>query len=121
MKKLLVLSFCLFSILSCTKEKYSGTQSFWYNQDTANDLTAYGISQVTLYVDGTLVKTMEADDYFNADPGCGSGNFVYTDNAMFKRENKTHAYRIVDEMDSLIWEGVFQTNQGKCNSIQLTK
>jgi hypothetical protein len=121
MKKLIILSFCLISVLSCTKEKFSGTQSFWYDEDTANDLVAFGITDVSMYVDGTLLSTGDAYDHFVKDPGCGSGNFIFIDSKMFKKENKTHSYKVYDQLDSLIWEGVFQMSQGKCNSLQLKR
>lgn len=119
MKKGIILSVCIFSVLACTKEKFSVNHSFWYNTATADDLEAYGIDELTLYVDGTEIATIDADDHYIADPGCGVGNFVYID-AMFKRENKTHSYRILNEADSLIFEGSFQMKQKTgCESTQL--
>nr|WP_294861345.1 hypothetical protein [uncultured Fluviicola sp.] len=110
MRKLLILSVCFISVLACTKEKFAINHSFWYKSATADDLTAYGINELTLFVDGTKVSTNDAYKYYNSDPGCGVGNFVYTDN-MFKRENKTHTYTILDEGDSLIFTGTFQMKQ----------
>lgn len=121
MKKLIILSFCVISAMSCTKEKFSGTQSFWYDEDTADDLIAYGITEVSMYVDGNLVSTRDAYDHFLKDPGCGSGNFVFVDKGMFKKENRTYAYKVVNQADSVIWEGVFQMSQSKCNSLELRK
>jgi len=119
MKKLLILSICMASAFACTKEKYTSTHSFWYNSETADDLMAYGVNELTLYVDGVEIATIDAYDHYTADPGCGVGNFVYTDK-MFKRENKTHGYRIVDESDSLIFEGSFQMQQKKsCEATML--
>lgn len=120
MKKLIILSFCVFSLLACTKKKFTGTHSFWYDTQTANDLTAFGISQVSLYVDDQFVQTIDASTHFTGDPGCGTGNFVYKE-SMFKRENRTHAYKIYDQTDSLIWHGTFMVSQKKCNSLQLTR
>lgn len=110
MKKLIILSVCLISAFACTKEKFAVNHSFWYKSVTADDLTAYGINELTLFVDGVEIATNDAYKYYNADPGCGTGNFVYTDN-MFKRENKTHSYTILDEGDSLIFSGSFQMKQ----------
>ncbi len=118
MKKLIILSFCMFSLLACTKKKFTGTHSFWYNTDTADDLAAYGINKVSLYVDDILVKTVNADVHSTADPGCGNGNFVYTE-SMFKRENRTHFYKVYDQTDSLVWSGTFQMSQKACSSLQL--
>jgi len=119
MKKLFILSICMVSALACTKEKYTNTHSFWYNSETADDLMAYGVNELTLYVDGVEIATIDAYDHYTADPGCGVGNFVYTDK-MFKRENKTHGYRIVDESDSLIFEDSFQMQQKKsCDETML--
>ena len=110
MKKLIILSVCAVSLLACTKEKFSVNHSFWYKTATADDLAAYGIQELTLFVDGTEIATNDASKHYTADPGCGTGNFVYTDN-MFKRENKTHSYEILDEADSLIFSGTFQMKQ----------
>lgn len=119
MKKLIILSLCMFSILACTKEKFTGTHSFWYNTVTADDLAAYGVSELTLFVDETKIATIDTSNYFSVDPGCGNGNFVYKD-AMFKKENKTHAYKILDQADSIIWEGTFLMQQKvACESTQL--
>ena len=119
MKKLIIGSICALSLFACTKEKFTGTHSFWYNTETADDLLAYGVDELTLYVDGAEIATIDAYEHYAADPGCGVGNFVYTDQ-MFKRENKTHAYRIVDEADSLIFEGTFQMIQKEaCSSTKL--
>ncbi len=119
MKKLIILSICMVSALSCTKEKFTSTHSFWYNTATADDLVAYGVDELTLFVDGTEIATIDAYDHYTADPGCGVGNFVYTDK-MFKRENKTHSYQILDEADSLIFEGSFQMKQKTpCESTKL--
>ena len=93
----------------------------WYDEDTADDLVAYGITEISMYVDGNLLNTVDASDHFIKDPGCGSGNFVFVDPGMFKRENKTHSYKVYNQVDSLIWEGVFQMSQGKCNSLRLVK
>ncbi|MDF3026307.1 MAG: hypothetical protein K0S23_614 [Fluviicola sp.] len=119
MKKLIIGSICLFSLLACTKEKFSVNHSFWYNTATADDLAAYGIDELTLYVDEVEIATIDAYAHYTADPGCGVGNFVFTD-MMFKRENKTHAYKILDEGDSLIFQGSFQMKQKTgCESTQL--
>lgn len=121
MKKgfLLPISICMLSALGCTKEKFTGTHSFWYNTETADDLLAYGVDELTLYVDEVEIGTIDAEDHYTVDPGCGKGNFVYTDQ-MFKRENKTHGYRIVDEADSLIFQGTFQMIQKEsCSSTKL--
>jgi hypothetical protein len=115
----LSISICMLSALGCTKEKFTGTHSFWYNTQTADDLLAYGVDELTLYVDGVKITTIDAYDHYAADPGCGTGNFVYTD-PMFKKEHKTHGYRIVDEADSLIFEGTFQMIQKEsCSSTKL--
>lgn len=119
MKKLIILSVCMFSVLACTKEKYSVNHSFWYNNVTADNLAAYGIDELTLVVDGTEIATIDAYAHYTVDPGCGVGNFVFTD-MMFKRENKTHGYKIYDEGDSLIFQGSFQMKQKTgCESTQL--
>lgn len=119
MKKLIILSACMISVFACTKEKYAVNHSFWYKTATADDLTAYGITELTLYVDGNEISTNDAYKHYTSDPGCGTGNFVYTDN-MFKRENKTHSYKLLDEGDSLIFEGSFQMKQKTgCESTEL--
>jgi hypothetical protein len=119
MKKLLILSIGIAFVLGCTKEKFSVDHSFWYKSATADDLAAYGIDSLTLYVDEVKIATNDAYKYYLADPGCGTGNFVYTDK-MFKRENKTHAYRLMDQGDSLIFEGTFQMKQKTgCESTEL--
>ncbi|MNJ92143.1 hypothetical protein D3C87_98020 [compost metagenome] len=110
MKKAIILSICIISAMACTKEKFTGTHSFWYNKQTAEDLLAYGITSLTLYIDDNQLETINAYDHFTVDPGCGNGNFVYT-NSMFKRENETHVYKIKDQTDSLIWQGTFMMSQ----------
>jgi hypothetical protein len=110
MKKLIFLSLCVVSVLGCTKEKFAIDHSFWYRTASADDLVAYGVDELTLFVDGAEISTCDSYKHYTADPGCGTGNFVYTDK-MFKRENKTHSYRILDEGDSLIFEGSFQMKQ----------
>jgi hypothetical protein len=110
MKKLIILTVCAFSLLACTKKKFEVNHSFWYRSATADDLTAYGIQHLTLYVDGVKVATNDASKYYTAEPSCGTGNFVYVDK-MFKRENKTHAYEMKDDSDSLIFSGTFQMKQ----------
>lgn len=119
MKKAIILSICIISAMACTKEKFTGTHSFWYNKDTAEDLLAYGITELTLYIDDNQLETIDAYDHFTSDPGCGSGNFVFK-NTMFKRENETHLYKIKDQTDSLIWEGTFLMSQKTgCESTKL--
>ena len=59
MKKLIILSICAVSTLACTKEKFTGTHSFWYNTQTADDLLAYGVNELTLYVDETKIDTID--------------------------------------------------------------
>ncbi|WP_343604869.1 hypothetical protein [Fluviicola sp.] len=120
MKKLIILSFCVFSLLACTKKKFTGTYSFWYNTEVANDLSAYGITSLSLYVDEQFVKTIDASKHYTGDPGCGTGNFVYEE-SMFKKENRTHYYKIYDQTNSLIWHGPFMMSQKECNSLQLTR
>jgi hypothetical protein len=109
----------MFSLLACTKKKFTGTYSFWYNTETSNNLSAFGINQVSLYVDEQFVQTIDVSIHFTSDPGCGTGNFVYKE-PMFKREYKTHSYKIYDQTDSLIWNGTFMMSQKQCNSLQLT-
>lgn len=119
MKKLVFLSIFVVSALGCTKEKFTGTHSFWYNSQTADDLLAYGVNELTLFVDDVEIATIDAYDHYTADPGCGNGNFVYTDK-MFKKENKTHSYRILDESDSLVFSGTFMMSQKTpCESTKL--
>ncbi|WP_341901317.1 hypothetical protein [Fluviicola taffensis] len=110
MKKLIFLSLCIVSVYGCTKEKFAINHSFWYRSATADDLAAYGIDELTLFVDGVEISTNDAYVHYTGEPACGTGNFVYMDN-MFKRENKTHSYTILDEGDSLIFSGSFQMKQ----------
>lgn len=106
------------TVFACTKEKFSGDYSFWYDSQTATDLGSYGITSLTMKVDGMVVGTVEAHKHSAKEPECGTGNFVYS-TSMFKKQNKTLKYDVFDQADSLIWTGTFMMQQGKCGSLQL--
>ena len=125
MKKLVFLSICVVSTFACTKEKFTGTHSFWYNTETADDLLAFGVNELTLYVDETEISTIDAYDHYTADPGCGTGKFVYTDK-MFKKENKQNPKELdffrkyfephpnTDSYDQdHDWNGIHQQQEGR--------
>lgn len=118
MKKGFFLLMAIGVAFACTKEKFSGDYSFWYNSQTSLDLESYGITTLTMKVNGMVVGTQDAYKHYTKEPECGTGSFVYN-TSMFKKQNKTLKYEVFDQSDSLIWSGTFMMQQGKCGSLQL--
>ncbi|HRP52907.1 MAG TPA: hypothetical protein PLI97_05300 [Fluviicola sp.] len=120
MKGILFFALFVLASLGCTKEKFTGNYSFWYNEETSNDLAAFGIATLTMKVDGMVIGSQDSYKYSAKEPECGTGNFVYS-TQMFKKENRTHKYEVFSESDSLIFSGTFLMTQGKCGSTQLKR
>ncbi len=118
MKKILFASVLVATLASCKKEKFIGTQSFWYRENVSESLYYDGIDKLTLYVDGELISTIDSDTYYTATPDCKEGLFIYKDN-MYRNEVASHTYKITDEFGDTVWEGTFTTKESLCDAIEL--
>ncbi len=107
------------TLSSCKKEKFTGRQSFWYNESVADALYFEGVDNLTLYVDGEIVGTVNADEFYSSKPDCKDGHFVYEEK-MYKKEISSHTYKIIDDFGDIIWQGDFKNKESVCNSIELT-
>lgn len=118
MKKVLFLTLALVSLSACKKEKFTGRQSFWYKEDVSDELILDNVESLTLYVDGTMVGTVNADEYYDSAPDCKEGHFVYEDK-MYRNEVASHTYKVVDDLNYTVWEGSFSTKESLCEAIEL--
>ncbi|MNJ84962.1 hypothetical protein D3C87_24260 [compost metagenome] len=119
MKNLIILSLLGLFFTACKKEKYHGYQSFWFDYMTSYDLMEFtDVSTLTLYVDGEFVSTVDVSEYKTSAPECKEGQFLYTDK-MYRNESAEHSYKIVDQNNTVFWEGKFNTEESDCNLVWL--
>lgn len=115
MKKLIVLSLLALSFTACKKEKYEGTQSFWFDPMTSHNLRELAdVTTLTFYVDDEFVSTVDVLAYKMSTPACKEGQFLYTDK-MYKKETAVHTFKIVDQNNHAFWHGKITTTESKCN------
>jgi thioredoxin-related protein len=120
MKKLITLFLLSLSFIACKKEKYEGSQSFWFNQTTSHDLRELAdVTTLTFYVDDEFVSTVDVSAYKMSTPACKEGQFLYVEK-MHKKETATHTFKVVDQNNYVFWDGKFKTEASKCNLAQLS-
>lgn len=120
MKKLIALSLLSLFFTACKKEKYEGSQSFWFNQLTSHDLMELAdVTTLTFYVDDEFVSTTPVTAYKTSTPACKEGQFLYVEK-MYKKETAIHTFKVVDQNNYVFWNGKFKTEASKCNIAQLS-
>jgi hypothetical protein len=120
MKKLIALSLLSLSFAACKKEKYEGSQSFWFSQMTSHNLMELAdVTTLTFYVDDEFVSTVDVTAYKTPTPACKEGQFLYVEK-MYKKETATHTFKVMDQNNYIFWDGKFKTEASKCNLAQLS-
>lgn len=118
MKKITLVAVTLLALTACKKEKYTGYQTFYWNEQSATKMVNDGLVSLKLYVDGELIGSTTPDVYYTSTPECKKGNFEFTEK-MYKNEKTKHSYKVIDELEDVIWEGTFETSESLCNQIEL--
>ena len=102
---------------TCT---YAGSAVFWYNSQTANDLQFYESTELTLYIDNQLMSTLPTTNYWLVAPECSSFGAWTWSRDLGNATSAVATYRIEDNFEDVLWEGIVAINENGCTAIQLT-
>ncbi len=137
---LFILSFTLFN--GCTKQKgctdpkatnfssdaeedchcckYEGNIVFWYGKSTADYLKSIGSTSLVYYFDGKIVGSSAANIYWTGAPNCGQNSSITVNKDLGESKSKAYTFKIIDQDNDVIWEGVRNIEANKCLQLQLT-
>lgn len=101
---------------SCT---YEGSLVFWYDSQTADDLYFDGSSSLKYYIDGALIGSSAADVYWQGAPSCGQSGSISVTKSLGTAKSKSVNYRVLDDFNDVIWEGVISIEAGACTKFRL--
>jgi len=99
---------------SCT---YNADVSFWFNSTVSFFLDAYDVTDLSVYINDSLVGNMDPTDS-KTEPDCGGDafTFVYPLNDFPYREV---AYRVDDQTGNDQFSGIITVYGGECTSKEL--
>jgi len=101
---------------TCT---YAGSAVFWYNSQTANELQFYESTELTLYIDNQPVSTVPTTNYWLVAPDCASPGAWTWSRDLGNANAAVATYRIEDNFDDVLWEGIVAINKNGCTAIEL--
>jgi hypothetical protein len=99
--------------------KYEGSIVFYYKESTAAELLADGSAALTYYVDGSIIGSSAANVYFTAAPNCGANGSVSKTIDLGSDKSKSIAYKVIDDLGYIIWEGSYTVKANTCNQLEL--
>ncbi len=99
--------------------KFEGSVVFWYGENTANELLAFGSTSLTYYVDGIVVGSSAANVFWTAGPDCGQNASITVTKDLGNATNLSFSYRVQDQDGDLIWEGIANFTANTCVATEL--
>ncbi|MDZ4759042.1 MAG: hypothetical protein SGJ10_13015 [Bacteroidota bacterium] len=104
---------------TCT---YDGSVTFWFAKAASDNLIANGSKTLSIYVDGTLAGTCQANNYTNTIPACNqSGMITARKYCGGMRGTRNYTYKIIDDNNILCWQGNIDFQSKICKPFELTK
>lgn len=96
---------------------YSADVSFWFNSTVSFFLDEYGVTELSVYVNDSLVGTMDPADSKSA-PDCGGDAFTFT-YPLNDFPSRTVAYSVYDQTGNDQFTGTIAVYGGDCTSKEL--
>lgn len=139
-KKISMLSIVVLSLYSCEKPgctdvdaiNYSESAKkddgsclykekliFWQDQTTSQAVQNAGITGLYIYVDGQLIGSTLATNYWTGTPSCSQSGNVNTEIDMGNQIVKTISYEIKDNNGNSLVSDTYTMISGDCNIIQM--
>lgn len=104
----------------CNCCEYEGSVVFWYGKNSTEDLLDFGSTSLSYFVDGQLVGSSAANVYFTGAPNCGQNSSVTVTKQLGGAKSKTYSYKVVDQDNDVIWEGIVNIDANTCLKLELT-
>lgn len=92
---------------------------FWQDQSTSELLQNAGITGLYVYVDGQLVGSTLATNYWTGTPSCEQSGNINTEIDMGNQIVKTISYEIKDNNGNSLVSDTYTMISGDCNIIQM--
>ncbi|MEY4991293.1 MAG: hypothetical protein RI948_159 [Bacteroidota bacterium] len=108
---------------SAKKDDYSCVYKekliFWQNLATSQLVQNAGITGLYIYVDGQLVGSTLATNYWTGQPSCEQSGNVNTEIDMGSLDSKLIEYEIKDNNGNVLVSDFYIMTAGDCNFIQM--
>ncbi|MEY4287665.1 MAG: hypothetical protein RL511_1754 [Bacteroidota bacterium] len=108
---------------SAKKDDYSCVYKekliFWQDQATSEIVQNAGITGLYIYVDGQLIGSTLATNYWTGVPSCEQSGNVNTEIDMGSLDSKLIEYEIKDNNGNLLASDIYIMNAGTCNIIKM--
>jgi hypothetical protein len=92
---------------------------FWQDQTTSQAVQNAGITGLYIYVDGQLIGSTLATNYWTGTPSCSQSGNVNTEIDMGNQIVKTISYEIKDNNGNSLVSDTYTMISGDCNIIQM--
>lgn len=102
---------------SCT---YSGSFVLWYKAGVFTGLASYGVTNLSLFINGEFKKEYPIGFYSPSEPDCGTENTMSIELDLGSQKLKEFNYEIFDQNGIVRWSGVINLSAKQCSSIELT-
>lgn len=100
--------------------EYQGRLVFWFNDAVSTNLIAAGVTNLTVFVGGVEVGTIDPADSFINSPACGQDGALTVTQNLGTEKAKTMLYEIKSQAGTLYWSGDINFKSNTCVTLQLT-
>jgi len=98
---------------------FESSYVFYYDQNTAQNLLNDGATNLTFYVDGSIIGSSAASVYWTGVPDCGSNGSITVTKPLGGVKNKSYSYRVIDQTGWEYWSGILNFEANTCTSYKL--
>lgn len=99
--------------------QFQGSIVFWYDKATSEALVSVNSIALAYYVDNQLIGSSAGGVYFSSAPDCGQSSTVTYVKDLGSQKTQVANYKVVDNDNYIIWEGVVNINASTCLELQL--
>lgn len=99
--------------------KFQGEAILWYDEETSNELTLTGSSNLEFYVDEKLVGSTSASVYWESAPNCGANGSITVTKDLGVAKNKSFNFYVKNNLGIIIDEGLINFEANACNTIEI--
>jgi len=97
---------------------YEGAAVFWFGKTMSDSLQAYGITELTYYVDGQLLDTESTSTYWTSAPTCGQDGSATVTKDLGGSKSNTYNYSVKNGTDE-ITNGTIKIEANSCFALEL--
>lgn len=102
---------------SCT---YSGSVVLWYKVGVFTGLASYGVTNLSLYINGEFKNEYAVGFYSTSEPECGKEYTMSIELDLGSQKSKEFNYEIFDQNGIVRFTGVINVSANQCSKYELT-